>query len=254
MISEAAILQKITRQPKQEAGFKQLVRELGARGNDRRALADDLVRLVRHKKRVQVTRDRFAIPRAAEKKNLISGRLSMDRDGYGFVTPDSEELRSKFAGDIFINPQAVGAAMHGDQVLVEIERTKPDGRAEGRIVRVASRAHGTVVGTFHYGDRYNYVTPMDAKITQEIVIPPGQEWPEEEEERQKEKGRKQGAEDRHRVIGTEAQRRKPQPHRETQAESEWDDLDGVVVDVEITSWPGPTQNPRGRVLEIIGYE
>src|SRR5207237_710760 len=113
MISESAILQKITRQPKQEAGFKQLVREMGARGNDRRALADELVRMVRHKKLVQVAKDRFAIPRAAEKKNLISGRLNMHRDGYGFVTPDSEELRSRFAGDCFIHPQGVCAAVHG---------------------------------------------------------------------------------------------------------------------------------------------
>ena len=29
--------------------------------------------------------------------------------------------------------------------------------------------------------------------------------------------------------------------------AEWDDLEGVVVDVEITDWPTPTQNPRGRV-------
>ena len=33
-----------------------------------------------------------------------------------------------------------------------------------------------------------------------------------------------------------------------------DDLDGVVVDVEITDWPSPTQNPRGKVVEILGYE
>ena len=36
--------------------------------------------------------------------------------------------------------------------------------------------------------------------------------------------------------------------------SEWDDLEGVVVDVEITDWPTPTQNPRGRVIEILGRE
>ena len=45
----------------------------------------------------------------------------------------------------------------------------------GRIVRPVARAHPTVVGIFHYGRRRNYVTPMDAKITQEIVIPPGME-------------------------------------------------------------------------------
>src|SRR5207245_5335843 len=28
----------------------------------------------------------------------------------------------------------------------------------------------------------------------------------------------------------------------------------VVVDVEITDWPTPTQNPRGRVIEVLGRE
>ncbi len=35
---------------------------------------------------------------------------------------------------------------------------------------------------------------------------------------------------------------------------EWDDLEGVVVDIEITDWPTPTQNPRGRVVEILGRQ
>ena len=36
--------------------------------------------------------------------------------------------------------------------------------------------------------------------------------------------------------------------------TKWDDLEGLVVDVEITDWPTPTQNPRGRVIEILGRE
>ncbi|HKD81484.1 MAG TPA: RNB domain-containing ribonuclease [Candidatus Angelobacter sp.] len=47
----------------------------------------------------------------------------------------------------------------------------------------------------------------------------------------------------HRVLGSEAQR-----HRD------WDDLENVVVEVEIIQWPSATQNPRGRVTEILGYE
>src|SRR5208283_2246145 len=47
----------------------------------------------------------------------------------------------------------------------------------------------------------------------------------------------------HRVIGDEAK-----------VHSNWQDLDGVVVDVEITDWPSATQNPRGRVIEILGQE
>ena len=72
--------------------------------------------------------------------------------------------------------------MHGDQVLVELGRKKEDGRAEGRILRVLSRGNPSVVGTFHYGSRHNYVTPMDEKVTQEVIIPRGMEWPSGEQQ------------------------------------------------------------------------
>ncbi|MGH9492398.1 MAG: ribonuclease R, partial [Terriglobales bacterium] len=94
----------------------------------------------------------------------------MHRDGYGFVIPESEALRTKLSGDIFIPPAAVGHAMHGDRVVVELGGIRPGGRAEGRILRVAGRAHATVVGTFHYGHRFNTVTPIDEKVHQDIVI------------------------------------------------------------------------------------
>ena len=55
--------------------------------------------------------------------------------------------------------------------------TPPDGRGEGRIVRPVARAHPTVVGIFHYGSRGGYVKPFDSKITQEILIPAGSEYP-----------------------------------------------------------------------------
>ena len=71
--------------------------------------------------------------------------------------------------------------MHGDQVLVELGRRKDDGRAEGKILRVLTRANPTVVGTFHYGSRHNFVTPMDEKVTKEIIIPRGMEWPSGQE-------------------------------------------------------------------------
>ena len=63
--------------------------------------------------------------------------------------------------------------MHGDQVLVELGRKRDDGRAEGRILRVLTRGNPTVVGTFHRGSRHNYVTPIDEKVTKEIIIPRG---------------------------------------------------------------------------------
>ncbi len=248
-ISESAILKKIERQPKHTAGYKQLVRELGLHGEGRCELNERLKRLVASKQLVQVDSDRYAIPGAAAGKNVLVGRLSMHRDGFGFVIPDAssldERLKARLAGDIFIPPHSVGSAMHGDRVLVEIGTIRPDGRAEGRIIRPVVRAHTTVVGTFHYGNRRNYVTPMDEKISKEIEIPPGMELPEKrgtEETAADGKSRK-GKKSVHRVLGDEAARC-----------TAWDDLENVVVDVEITDWPTATQNPRGRVVEILGYE
>jgi len=247
MLSDSAILKKIERQPKRAAGFKQLVRELGLRGEQRRELDERLDRMVGGGQLIRVDSDRYALPSTKADKNMIVGRLSMHRDGYGFVLPDPKSLTDRFrnlAGDVFIPPPFIGNAMHGDQVLVEVGTIRPDGRAEGRIIRPVNRAHTTVVGTFHYGSRYNYVTPMDEKIRQEIVIPSGMEYPPEAGKEEAESHKKsQGKKPLHRVLGNEAARR-----------ADWDDLDGVVVDVEITEWPSPTQNPRGRVVEILGYE
>src|SRR5208337_4637019 len=91
------------------------------------------------------------------------------------------------------------------------------------------------------------VKPIDEKVTQEIMIPPGMENPkpstaEDAEHAEKDKSGKAKAA-RHRVIGEEAA-----------LHTDWQDLEGVVVDVEITEWPSATQNPRGRVIEILGEE
>ncbi len=240
MVDDARVVKHIARQPRQTAAFKQLVRELGVRGDERRSFEDRLELLVARGELVRVDRDRYAIPVQPKKDNVVIGRLTMHRDGYGFVVPENPGIKERLEGDIFINPQAIGSAMHGDRVLVEMGPVR-DGRAEGRILRVAWRAHPTVVGTFHYDSRYNYVTPMDEKITLDVVIPRGMEYPGLPAGAQRQEP---GAVSRDRVLGTEARRR----------EVEWDDLEGVVVDVEITDWPTPTQNPRGRVVEILGYE
>src|SRR5579862_7087516 len=145
MLSDAAILKHIARQAKRQAGFKQLVRELGLHGDERRELNEHLQKLVGTGQLIPLDSDRYQLPQAAADKNLVAGRLSMHRDGFGFVIPDPKSLnaalKSKLAGDIFIPPHQIGSAMHGDQVLAEITNVRPDSRAEGRIVRTVNRAH-----------------------------------------------------------------------------------------------------------------
>src|SRR5499427_9631154 len=164
MITDQAILKHIAHQPHYSAGYKQLVREMRLRGADRHLLEARLQALVKSGRLVETGRDRYTLAEhAAARQNLIAGRLSMHRDGYGFVTPNPEQ-RSTIEGDVFIPPPAIGSAMNGDQVLVELTRRRDDGRAEGRILRVLTRGNPSVVGTFHYGSKQNYVTPIDEKV------------------------------------------------------------------------------------------
>jgi ribonuclease R len=263
-LSDASILRHIERQPKKMASHKQLLHDFGARGEARRELADRLYALVKKGELRQVDGAHYAIPQSQSKpgRNTLVGRLSMHRDGYGFVIPDGAtldpNLKARLAGDVFIPPPATGSSMHGDRVLVEVTSFRPDGRAEGRILRSVDRAHPTVVGIFHYDRRHNYVKPIDEKVSQEIIIPPGMEIPQspvtsvppvvdsnagsqtKPQRTQSPQGRSKSKD---RVIGEQAA-----------IHTTWEDLEGVVVDVEITEWPSATQNPRGRVVEILGEE
>src|ERR1700757_2920339 len=116
MLSDTTILSHIARQSKRQAGYKQLVRELGVHGEERRELDQRLQRLVKSGALIPIDSDRYALPQATADKNLLAGRLSMHRDGFGFVIPDpkslSGTLKSKLAGDIFIPPHQIGTAMH----------------------------------------------------------------------------------------------------------------------------------------------
>jgi len=75
----------------------------------------------------------------------------------------------------------------------------------------------------------------------DIVIPAGMEIPSAPEREGETPVLRKKSVDR--VLGEEA------AHR-----AHWDDLEGVAVDVEITDWPTPTQNPRGRVIEVLGLQ
>jgi ribonuclease R len=166
--------------------------------------------------------------------NLVAGRLDLHRDGYGFVRPSTRQASGQ-QEDIFIPPNEINGAMQGDQVLVEAEPPKADGRQMGRIARVLERRNPTVVGIFHYArskrEPGNKVVPFDDRMTQQILIPEGMEIPAVEESATP-----------HRVLGSEA----------AAAAAVHESLEGLVVDVEITSWPTPTKEPVGRVIEVLG--
>ena len=249
-MTDRELLRQIERSPGQRAGYKQLVREfsLGG-GRERRLLLEHLARLTAAGHLVKTDREQWAIPKAPTKtgyqaSNLVAGRLDLHRDGFGFVRPAQGDRED----DIFIPPNEIHDAMQGDQVLVELAPSRNDGRKLGRIVRVLTRRNATVIGTFHYAregrgrdndyDRMggNYVTPFDDRMNQPILIPFGVELPRPPAT----------TANPHRVLGEEATR--------AIRNYDSDNLEGLVVDVEITAWPTPTRPARGKVIEVLGHE
>jgi len=168
-------------------------------------------------------------PKQGRDPNLVSGRLVAHRDGYGFLVPDSPMPRVE--GDLFIGRDNIGDAMHGDHVLARIERRRADGRAEGRVVQILEREHPTLVGLFRYGPHGNVVLPYDTRIPHEVSIPPGEELTAAS--RQK--------------LGIETAGALPPSRRLRLPE-----LDGAVVNAEITRFPKGGLAPVGRVIEILG--
>jgi ribonuclease R len=245
-MTDRELVARIARSPKGKAGYKQLVLELGlGGGRERRLLLEQLARLTVRGQLEKIDRDHWSLPRKAAsfgggRDNLIAGRLDLHRDGYGFVRPNARQA-SGVTDDVFIPPNEMSGAMQGDQVLVELEPPRADGRLSGRIARVLERRNPTVVGTFHYsrGERYplNVVIPFDERMTQPIVIPEGQEVVASSET----------GTTPHRVLGAEA---KAHPKGESRDGPE--SLEGLIVDVEITSWPTPFKPPLGRVIEVLG--
>ena len=193
------LLRRFERAPGHRAGYKQLVREMGlGGGRERRLLLEHLARLTAAGKLVKTDREQWSLPtatKAADQRqsglkpgsvsshgeDLIAGKLDLHRDGFGFVRP--QQRSSSGTDDIFIPPNELNGAMQGDVVLVSLAPPRGDGRQHGRIRRILTRSNPTVVGRFHYARGHNanfggnYITPMDGRMSDAILIPPGMERP-----------------------------------------------------------------------------
>jgi ribonuclease R len=108
----------------------------------------------------------------AEKMDLVVGRLTSNPRGFGFVVPEHAEKGSK---DVYIASANLMEAMHGDRVVVRVERHSDRG-LEGRIIRILERSQEHLVGRFDVdGSNMGYVVPFDRRILTDIHVPTG-EW------------------------------------------------------------------------------
>jgi len=112
---------------------------------------------------VRTRTNRFGVP---EKMNLVRGRLQCHPKGFGFVIAEQPEM-----DDIYVHANDMNGAMHGDTVLVRVEKEAGGNRLEGRIIRIVERGISEVVGTFQDETYYAFVIPDEKRLGKDIFIP-----------------------------------------------------------------------------------
>src|SRR2546422_5216316 len=140
MISREQVLALMRERVHHPAGMRELLQVLKVPRDERTSFKRHIKSLVSSGDLIQIRGHRFGLP---EKMDLYVGRLQTHPAGYGFVTP---ERPLEMGGDIYISGPHLNEAMHGNRVVVRIERVKEGGRAEGRIIRILERSNERLVG------------------------------------------------------------------------------------------------------------
>jgi len=141
-----------------------LAAELNIRGKE---LAEFWQVLDKLEENADIIKTRFGKYGVPDRMNLVVGKFSATTKGFGFILPENPEV-----DDVFIPPDAMGGAMHGDRVVARMHRRHVSGKAvEGEIIRVVARANNKVVGTFEASRNFGFVLPDDRRIGRDIFIP-----------------------------------------------------------------------------------
>jgi ribonuclease R len=151
------------------ATAKELIQLLKIERDERSAFKRRLRSLVSSGELIEIRGHRFGVP---DRMNLVVGRVSTNPRGFGFVDP--EEPAGDGAKGIFISGNNLNQAMHGDRVVVRIERAGDTDRPEGRIVRILERSAQKVVGRYEVDERgLGFVVPFDRRLTMDVQVPRG---------------------------------------------------------------------------------
>ncbi len=111
---------------------------------------------------------RFAanpVKEAPKPTDQWEGVLALNPRGFGFVTSPGKE-------DVYVPPDAIGAALRGDRVIVSVINRSPRG-AEGRLESIVSRRNPRVAGVLRKRGKSAWLEPDDTRIRGPIVVTSG---------------------------------------------------------------------------------
>jgi ribonuclease R len=166
MLSREQLLSQVRERVQHPATTKELLQLLRIPRQDRATVRRHLKSLVESGDLIKIRGNRFGL---ADRMDLVVGRLQTHPRGFGFVTPDTGR---EVQPDVYVSSANLKEALHGDRVVVRIERQQTD-RMEGRVIRILERANASVVGRFDLDDSgLGFVVPFDKRLLTDVQVPP----------------------------------------------------------------------------------
>ncbi|TAL17441.1 ribonuclease R [bacterium] len=119
-----------------------------------------LSELVTEGRAVEIKGGRYAHP---SRVGLVVGRISMHRDGFGFV-----DRRESGAPDLFVGNRELAGAMHGDMVIARVEKSGP--KPSGSVIRILKRGTERIIGKVRMRGKYALVAPLDERFNENVYV------------------------------------------------------------------------------------
>ncbi len=115
----------------------------------------------------QIMRNRRDAICVVTKLDLITGKVQGHPDGFGFL------IRDDAGPDMFLGPHEMHKILHGDRVAAREIGLDRRGRPEAKIVEVLEHVNHRIVGRLRNEQGVFFVVPENRRISQELLVPPG---------------------------------------------------------------------------------
>ena len=152
-----AVFRATTSKQKVEA----IAKKLGVKANETEGLERRISAMERDGQLVQDSSGCYIL---AKQDNLITGRVSSHREGYGFLTPDDG------GEDLFLPEREMQRVLHGDRVTARVTGTDRRGRLEGGVLEILERANTHIIGRLLNENGVWLIAPEDNRMNQDIVL------------------------------------------------------------------------------------
>ena len=155
------ILDLFAKRPSTRLTPLEILRRAGFSRDELQLVVNSLRDLTREGRLVRLKKNHYALP---DSQNLLTGKIQAHPDGFGFLIPDYKD-----AEDLYLSRREMRRVMHGDRVIVRVDRKKRGG-VEAHVVQIIERAQKRLIGTYDELDGKGYLIPMDPRVAAAIPL------------------------------------------------------------------------------------